>query len=175
MPLTLTPYGSMLWDLYANKVFRTWNTCVKLSWKIPRWTHNYFVEHLLTPKLSSIRKWTLCQYLGFFRKLLQSSNPEIQLLDNTVGRDSGSVTAANLRNIEHEFGKDPWVTTATGLSSVYKLYVIPDVDKWRLPLLMKLLDQRRVQFACDEDTSHLNEVIDSLCCSWSYSSHFSFS
>ena len=115
-------YGSMLWDLYgngANKVFRTWNTCVKLSWKIPRWTHNYFVEHLLTPKLSSIRKRTLCQYLGFFRKLLQSSSPEIQLLANTVGRDSGSVTAANLRNIEHEFGKDPWVTTATGLSTSY--------------------------------------------------------
>ena len=78
---------------------------------------------------------------------------------NTVGRDSGSVTAANLRNIEHEFGKDPWVTTATGLSSVYKPYVIPDVDKWRLPLLMKLLDQRRVQFACDEDTSHLNPTL----------------
>ena len=40
-------YGSMLWDLYgegANQVYRSWNTCVKLAWDIPRMTHNYFVD-----------------------------------------------------------------------------------------------------------------------------------
>ena len=55
-------YGSMLWNLYgngANKVFRFRNTCVKLSWNIPRWTHNYFVEHLLLPNefYVNIRLW----------------------------------------------------------------------------------------------------------------------
>ena len=34
-------YGAMLWDLYgvkAKQYFNTWNTCVKLSWEVPRAT-----------------------------------------------------------------------------------------------------------------------------------------
>ena len=36
-------YGAMLWDLYgemSGQVFRSWNTCVKLAWGLPRSTHN---------------------------------------------------------------------------------------------------------------------------------------
>ena len=43
-------YGAMIWDLYgekANQYFRTWNTCVKLSWEVPRQTHTYFVDNML--------------------------------------------------------------------------------------------------------------------------------
>ena len=51
-------YGSMLWDLFgenAGKVYRSWNTCVKLVWNVPRNTHNYFVENLLAKSFYSVR------------------------------------------------------------------------------------------------------------------------
>ena len=52
-------YGSMLWNLYgpgANQVLRSWNTCAKLAWGVPRWTHNYFVEHVLSCGIPSARQ-----------------------------------------------------------------------------------------------------------------------
>ena len=56
-------YGSMLWDLggdMAGQVFRTWNTCVKLAWGIPRSSHNYFVNFLAS-LLPAAKKRLLCQ------------------------------------------------------------------------------------------------------------------
>ena len=44
-------YGANLWKLrgsMAEQVFSAWNTCIKLSWHVPRGTHTYFVDHLLS-------------------------------------------------------------------------------------------------------------------------------
>ena len=78
----------MLWNLYVpgtGQVFRSWNTCVKLAWDVPRWSHNYLVDHLLAPGVSPVRRNILGQYLGFFRKLLTGDNPEIRILANLAG------------------------------------------------------------------------------------------
>ena len=159
-------YGSMLWDLYgkaANQVFRSWNTCVKLAWGVPRWTHNYYVEHVLSAGIPHVRQQIICQYLGFFKNLRSSASPEIQLLVNMVGRDAGSVLGSNLLRIEEEFGLDPWGTSSVKLGQVYKYYAVPEVDEWRLPLLVKLLDQRREMSVCEERSVAVSELIDSLC------------
>ena len=161
-------YGSMLWNLYghsANRVFRSWNSCVKLSWKLPRWCHNYFVENLLSPNIPHVRKRILCQYLGFFKKLINSKSSEVQFLAKMVACDRGSITAQNLCNIGHEFNLDPWVTTPAQLARTYKQYIVPEGDGWRLLLLEKLLEQRRVQYICDEEVNDLEDLIQSLCSS----------
>ena len=39
-------YGAMLWDLYGERVgqlCRSWSTCVKLAWDLPRSTHTFKV------------------------------------------------------------------------------------------------------------------------------------
>ena len=161
-------YGSMLWNLYgvgSQQVFRSWNTCVKLAWGIPRWSHNYLVEHVLSCRIPSVRQKVLGQYLGFFQKLIKSESPEIRLLANLVGRDAGAVTGQNLANIEHEFGLDPWVSSTAQLAQKYILYSVPDEDKWRAPLLVKLLEQKSEMKIMKENTKTISEVIDSLCCS----------
>ena len=86
---------------------RSWNTCVRLAWGVTRWTHNYFVEGVLSGNLPSVRKKILVQYVRFFQNLLKSKSPEIVMLANTVGRDLGSVTGKNLFNVECEFDLDP--------------------------------------------------------------------
>ena len=76
-------YGSMLWDLsseMAGMFYRSWNTCVKLAWNVPRSTHTYLLSITAHSESSSwwdtgsssrnLRRashlqssfwWTLCQ------------------------------------------------------------------------------------------------------------------
>ena len=136
---------------------------MKLAWGVPRWTHNYYVEHVLSAGIPHVRQQILCQYLEFFKNLRRSASPEIQLLVNIVGRDAGSVLGSNLIRIEEEFGLDPWGTSSAKLAQVYKYYSVPELDEWRLPLLVKLLDQRREMSVCEERTVAVSELIDSLC------------
>ena len=159
-------YGSMLWNLYglgASQVFRSWNTCVKLLWDIPRWSHNYLVEHVLSCGIPPVRQRVLGQYLGFFQKLTKSDSPEVRLLADLVGRDAGSVTGQNLLNIEEEFELDPRVSSSFQLGEKYCLYHVPDEDRWMLSFLVKLLDQNRDMAVMEENTKTISELIDSLC------------
>ena len=121
------------------------------------------MEHVLSCGIPSTRQRVLGQYLGFFQKLIKSDSPEIRMLASLVGRDAGSVTGANLVNIEEEFGLDPWVSSSAQLGEKYSCYSVPADDSWRLPLLVKLLDQKREMTICEENTMTISELIDSLC------------
>ena len=160
-------YGAMLWDLFgdpAGQVFRSWNTCVKLAWDVPRGTHNYFVDNLLSGSLPSVRERLLSQYVGFFQKFVQKCW-EVRLLAKVVGSDSGSVTGRNLANIEEEFNLCPWTKSPAAFKKSYVGYQVPPEDSWRLPLLEKLLVERREMSTCGDDTSTITGLIDSLCVS----------
>ena len=132
---------------------------MKLAWGVPRWSHNYLVEHVLSSGVPHVRQ----KILGFTNKLLNSDSPEIRILANLVARDAGSVTGLNLIRIEEEFQMDPWVSNSAQLAERYKCYDVPAIDEWRLPLLVKLLDQRREMSLCEEGTKSISELIDSLC------------
>ena len=82
-----------------------------------------------------------------------------------AGSDGGSVTGKNLRNLEEEFKLCPWTSSAESFKKGYIGYQIPSEDSWRIPLLGKLLDQRREMIICEEDTSTITGLIDSLCMS----------
>ena len=99
-------YGSMLWDLYgdmAGQVYRSWNTCVKLVWNLPRSTHNYFVDHLLALDFSSARKKFLGNYAGFLQRLMKSVGHEVRTLSYIVADDIRSATGKNCFNLRQEF------------------------------------------------------------------------
>ena len=87
------------------------------------------------------------------------------MLANIVGRDLGSVTGKNLYNIEREFGLDPWRCYPGEIKRAYCYYMVPEMDMWRLPLLVKLLDQKLEMETCEENTKTIRELIDSLCTS----------
>ena len=87
----------------------------------------------------------------------------MRLLANLVGRDAGAVTGQNLLNIEEEFGLDPWVSSSAQLGEKYCQYTVPDEERWRLPLLVKLLVKKRDMAVKEEKTNAISELIDSLC------------
>jgi hypothetical protein len=159
-------YGSMLWDLSSEaawQAYRSWNTCVKLAWDIPRWTHNYFVDNLLAGEIPSTRKKVLCHFVNFFRKLRLCPLREVRLLASVVGRDMGSVTGRNLLHLNEVFNLDPWTQPVGLFKKMYTGYMLPEVDRWRLSLLQRLLDQRRDMVACEEEVETITGLIDSLC------------
>ena len=90
-------YGSMLWNLQsasAESYFKSWNTCVKLVYKVPRSTYTYLVEGFLAKDQTSLRNQILSRYPGFYTKLLNSPSKEIvkpvekQRVDFTFARNN---------------------------------------------------------------------------------------
>ena len=61
-------YGSNLCQLdsdSAAQYYSAWRTSVKLAWQVPRQTHTYFVDHLLTCDHTSVRMDILSRYMKF--------------------------------------------------------------------------------------------------------------
>ena len=161
-------YGAMLWDFSSDmcgQFFRTWNTCVKLSWDVPRSTHTYLVENLFGINHVSHKKQLLSRYVNFFRNLLKSTSKEVKVLANIVSRDIRSVTGKNLAYIEQEAGIDPWRATAFQVRDSVPNSRIPPQDEWRLPLLCQYIYQRQEMKVQGEDTKEITQLIDSLCSS----------
>ena len=155
----------MLWDLFgemAGQVFRSLNTCVKLAWSVPRSSHNYFVAGL-AGSLPSVRKKLLCQYVNFVSKLASSVSREVRIMAHVFSNDVQSVTGRNLVNIKNVFNLDPRRDPLSSFKETMVEYQTPESDEWRLPLLRKLLAQRREFSDSEEDTATLDELIDSLC------------
>ena len=73
------------------------------------------------------------------------------------------MTGSNLINLEEEFRLDPWVSSSSQLAEMYSGYEVPAEDSWRLPLLVKLLDQKREMEIMNEKTKTISELIASLC------------
>ena len=74
-----------------------------------------------------------------------------------------SVTGVNLVHLVDEFGLDPWTQSVDKFKSEYKGYMVPEVDRWRLPLLQQLLAQHRDMEICGENVDCIAGLIDSLC------------
>ena len=84
-------------------------------------------------------------------------------------RDQRSVSGRNLRLVCDESGLDPLVYGPRRIKEALmsKMPEPPESDKWRLPYLAKLLDQRQVsQYRGDrEEEERIQILVDSLCTS----------
>ena len=160
-------YGSMLWNLFgepADQYFRCWNTCVKLCWDLPRSTHVYFIDNLLSCGFPSIRQQVLTRYVKFYRSLLSSPSKEVAVLARIVGRDASTNTGRNLLNLFLETR----LCTKTSPISKFRDFLakpsqIPVGSDWRIDLLRKYLSIRSTQHLACEDTAYIDELISSLC------------
>ena len=90
---------------------------------------------------------------------------EVVVLANLVARDVRTTTGANLHFLTEMTGLDPWQCSPKDVKAVMaeKLVELPDQDKWRVPYLGRLLEERRESFHNMEDTNENTELIDSLC------------
>ena len=105
--------------------------------------------------------------MKYVQSLLKSASPEIVSVANKMMRDMGSTTGSNIARLQLETGLNIWSTTSAKVREalVEKEQPVPEVDQWRIPLLEKLLVQRRNMEVQTEDTKAISEIIDSLCSS----------
>ena len=156
----------MLWDLYgeiSGQVYRSWNTCVKLAWDLPRSTHNYLVEQMLAKDFPSVRRRILLQYVSFLSRLGKSVSQEVRMMKSVAASDIQSTTGKNCLSMKNEFNLDPLTMPASSFAKHYTMYQIPEQDTWRLPLLSSLLRERHEMSVSGEDTETISGVIESLC------------
>ena len=140
-------YGSMLWDLgsdMARQYYNAWTTRVKLAWQVPRATHTYFVDNLLSCGQSNARMDILGRYSKFVRGLKASPSMEVAVMCGVAQRDIRTVTGSNIALIRLETGMDP---VHCCLGKIRKeiqsrVAIVPELDKWRLDYLARLLTER---------------------------------
>ena len=161
-------YGSNLWKLrgsLAEQVYCAWNTCIKLAWHVPRGTHTYFVDRLLSCDISHIKTDMLAKYVNFFSSLRKSPSMEVSVLANIVARDIRTTTGSNLALIREVTVLDPWSCSSGQVRKVLGEVEseVPAQDQWRIAYLEKLLAQRGEWHYQLKDTTELTELIDSLC------------
>ena len=161
-------YGSNLWKLQsesAEQYFAAWRTCVKLAWHVPRSTHTYFVDHLLSCSMTSVKTDILARFVKFVRGLRASPSKEVSVLCGVVAGDVQTATGNNLNLLMQEIGLDPVKTSSDMVKKILslKMTAVPETDSWRLPYLVKLLEQRGEAYYGGEDFDQLTVWIDSLC------------
>ena len=155
-------YGSMLYDLSSTSceaLFKSWNTCVKLVWGVPRSTFTYLVENTLARDFVSLRHQVYGRYVNYFQGLFNSSSKEVRHLARIVSRDVRSVTCKNVTLLKEVTGLSPWDFSKWRIQEKLLKTAVPSNDEWRSGLLVKLLETRRSSV----DHEHLDRMIDSLC------------
>ena len=161
-------YGSMLWDLFGDKVgqlCRSWSTCVKLAWDLPRSTHTYLVEDVLAKDYLTVKQQLVGRFTNFFRSLLKSKSIEICVVANMVGRCAQSTTGGNLIRIHRETGQDPWKQPAWKVRDGITRAEVPPQEGYRVQYLRKLITARSELRTQALETTEVDGLIESLCSS----------
>ena len=155
-------YGSMLYDLSSTScesLFKSWNTCVKLNWGVPRNTFTYLVENTLANNFVSLRHQIYGRYVNYFQGLFNSSSREVRHLVRIVSRDARSVTCRNVTLLSEMTGLSPWDYSKWRIMEKLQKTAVPSNDAFRSGLLLELLETRRTSV----EHEHLDKMIDSLC------------
>ena len=76
-----------------------------------------------------------------------------------------STTGKNLALIERETGLDPWLNPGWKVRAAVPREEVPVQEGWRAQYLNKLIFSRRTMEAKIEDTTEIDDLIESLCSS----------
>ena len=156
----------LIGPVLATQLFNAWNTTVKLSRNCPRDTRTYLVQQVLSCSQSTARTDILTRYSKFFNSLRPSTSKEVATMANIASRDIQTTTGRNLRLVERASGLSAWGAGGDKLKEAIKTLETVQVElvnKWRVPLLDKLLSQRQELVYCGEDTEVISDQINSLC------------
>ena len=164
--LSTDSYGSMLWALNsagAESFFKSWNTCVKLVYGVPRSTFTYLVEGYFASEYC-LRNQILARYPGFFRSLLGSPSKEVRILAKIVQLDPRSSTCSNLRFISQVSGlSNPEDYSSSKVRMSLPVTEVPESEKWRLGLITSLFNLKQEKYHNAMDFTTITRMIDRFC------------
>ena len=160
-------YGSMLWDFQSVSTvqfFKSWNSCVKSVYNLPRNTFTYLVEGSLAENIPTLRNQVLSRYPSFYRKLLSSPCTEVSVLLRIIENDPRSTTCRNLRFLRNATKvSQPELRSGKFIRTNLPTKSVPEEEKWRVGLLWSCLNLRSDIERKLEDSASICAMITSLC------------
>ena len=164
-------YGAVCWDLgglAATQYMNCYGVNVKLAWNCPRKTRTYVVQQVLASDLPSSKEEIFSRWLGFQKSLLKSPSKEVAVLALLSSRDLQSTLGKNSRLVEDLTGLDPLNVSSKLVMDILRKkeeVEVPAEAAWRLPYLLKLLEQRQLAFYSGDTVKEeeVSRLINSLC------------
>ena len=127
---------------------------------VPRNTFTFSVEQALTEDIPSVRDSILLRYVMYCQGLSRASSKEIRILAATASGDVRSTTGYNCRMIEMETGLEVKTSSKQCFKNIFKKREIPVEEEWRVPLLRRLLMERRECLEAYGVSEEWDRVID---------------
>ena len=107
------------------------------------------------------------RYSKFVQKLAFSPSKNIRFLRRILISDSRSVIKKNIWFLNNVTKSDICISSSWKVKQLLPTDDIPNEDKWRVPLLTKLLEVRksRSYLTLGSNKKQIQDMIDSLCSS----------
>ena len=109
----------------------------------------------------------LSRFCKFYDSVRNSNSMEVRLVASLASVDIRSPTGSNLFGIRKEFKLEPLYTNLGILRSTIleSTSAVPTQDFWRIRCLKNFLQQKYKLESTHQDTSEMNDLIDSICSS----------
>ena len=134
-----------------------------MAWDLQRNTFTFLVDRGLTGDMTYVRDALLTRYAMFLQSLNKSNIKEIRILASISSVDGRCTTGSNTMNMSRETGQDLMTCSRQTLRSALSQSTVPEEEEWRVPLLARLLQERREWIEADEDRKHLDNMIAVVC------------
>ena len=122
-------------------------------------TFTFLVYRVLTGDIASVRDGILTRYALFFQSLNKSNSKDIRILASISSVDGRCTTGSNTMKMSRETGLDLMACSRQTLRSALSQSTVPEEEEWTVPLLARLLQERKEWIEADEDRKHLDNMI----------------
>ena len=146
-------------------ILRCWNTAVKLAWDVRRSTFSFLVDRVLTTDMPYVMDGMLTRYGMYQQSLYMNNSMEIRILASTSSSDGRCTTGYNTMKMERETGLDVKNSSKQMIRKALCQSTVPAEEELMVPLLARLLQERRECKEADEDSKHLDSMVDMVCSS----------
>jgi hypothetical protein len=158
--------GSQVWNLFskgATSFEGTYNRSIKVMAELPLQTHRYLMEPLTDSRHMKIK--LMKNYLGFMKKVRESSKPVLRQLYSLASRDVRTVTGTNLRNILLLTNKSTVDDLEACQVDSIMYHQIGEEDTWRIGLVKELIDLKHGDLILPEEwtAEELELILDFAC------------
>lgn len=158
-------YGSSLWNVNSrevNKLFTSWNIAVRILFDVPRETHRYLIESI--SDTLHVKTLICSRFVSFYDSLNCSNRHSLRLLTNLCKSDHRMVLCQNLTSIARDCKSNIGDLSKTLVKRSLTFCEIPDIEKWRVPILKELLEVKNNVLSIDDFVDdEINDLINILC------------
>ena len=162
---TCSFYGSNLWELYSdnvNKLYSSWNTAVKVLFKLPYSTHRYFIEPI--SEINHVKTMLCSRFIAFNENLRSSPKLCIRLLFNMCKNDARTILCKNVTNIERECGLSRDILSKQFVKKTLKFSPVHQDNVWKVNIVKELLAIKFNDVQVDNFThAEIDHMISFLC------------